>query len=104
MNSLRELEPWLTPWAAALYRVAAPYGAVVTSTRRTPQQQARLYYNYVAGASRYPAAPPGRSMHQQGRAFDLAAPTWLLAELGRIWEEWGGRWGGRGGDPIHFEA
>jgi hypothetical protein len=43
-------------------------------------------------------------MHERRRAFDVAAPPWLLAEMGALWEYWGGRWGGRGGDPIHFEA
>ena len=104
MNSLRELEPWLYAWARYLVQLAAPYGAVVTSVRRSAAQQARLYHNFVVGASRYPAAPPGRSMHQVGRAFDLAASPWLLAELGQLWESWGGRWGGRAGDPIHFEG
>jgi hypothetical protein len=32
----------------------------------------------------------------------------VLAQLGKIWESWGGTWGGRGkgehADPIHFEA
>jgi hypothetical protein len=26
-----------------------------------------------------------------------------LAELGKVWEEWGGVWGGRFGDEVHFE-
>lgn len=26
-----------------------------------------------------------------------------LEPLGRVWESWGGRWGGRFNDPIHFE-
>jgi hypothetical protein len=43
-------------------------------------------------------------MHERRRAFDVAAPPWVLAEMGELWEWWGGTWGGRGGDPIHFEA
>ena len=45
-------------------------------------------------------------MHQFRRAFDVAAPPWVLEEMGRIWREWGGRWGGccGGDDPIHFEV
>ncbi len=42
-------------------------------------------------------------MHQIGRAFDLNADDAVLKELGRLWESWGGRWGGAV-DPIHFEA
>jgi hypothetical protein len=43
-------------------------------------------------------------MHELGRAFDLAASDAALAKLGRVWESWGGTWGGRGADNIHFEA
>jgi hypothetical protein len=43
-------------------------------------------------------------MHELGRAVDLGGlSNQELAELGGIWESWGGRWGGRFGDPIHFE-
>jgi hypothetical protein len=99
---VRGLQPWLSPWADQL--VAMYPAAQVTSTYRTYTQQAMLYRRYLAGQSIYPAAPPGRSLHQYGRAFDLVAPAAILQQLGRIWESWGGTWGGRGNDPIHFEA
>ena len=102
---LTELEPWLYPWAAYLVRFASAYGAHVTSVRRSAAEQTQLYRDYLLGYSPYPAAPPGESMHEFGRAFDLAASAKLLAYLGATWERWGGRWGGRDGtDPIHFEA
>lgn len=106
MNSLRELHPLLQPYALELIRIAAPYGAVVTSTFRSPQQQQLLYDAYLRGANRYPVAPPGRSMHQFRRAFDVAAPPWVLEQMGQLWRSWGGRWGGccGGDDPIHFEV
>lgn len=104
MNSLNELEPWLAPWAAELIRRAAPYGAIVTSTYRTPQLQQQLYDEHQRCACGYPVAPPGRSLHQVRRAFDVAAAPWLLEQMGLLWESWGGRWGGRAGDPIHFDA
>lgn len=103
-QSIGELEPWIQPYAAELLRRTAGYGTVVTSVRRTYQEQSQLYDQYLRGASRYPAAPPGRSMHERGRALDIAAPLWLLVRMGLLWEYWGGRWGGRIGDPIHFEA
>jgi D-alanyl-D-alanine carboxypeptidase-like protein len=102
VTSLAGLEPWLAPWAAWLHSLY-PY-AQITSTRRSYQEQSALYDAYVRGASRYPAAPPGRSMHEYGRAWDMEAPEWALVQLGQIWERVGGRWGGRLGDPIHFEA
>jgi len=76
----------------------------VTSVRRSRTLQRKLYRRYLAGRSLYPGAPPGHSLHEQGRAWDMIAKPEVLARLGAIWESWGGRWGGRFGDPIHFEA
>lgn len=73
--------------------------------KRSSSEQLELYERSLLGGSPYPAAPPGRSLHEQGRAFDMVGPPQLLAAFGRVWESWGGRWGGRdGSDPIHFEA
>lgn len=99
---MKGLQPWLSPYADALIRLYP--GGRVTSTYRTYTQQAILYRRYLSGQSIFPAAPPGRSLHQQGRAFDFVAPAPVLQQLGMIWESWGGRWGGRRSDPIHFEA
>jgi hypothetical protein len=101
-SSLDGLEPWLRPYAEYLTGLAGPR-AVVSSVRRTRAEQARLYRRYLAGQSRFPAAPPGRSLHELGRAWDLVAPPEWLLYLGRVWQSWGGRWGGER-DPIHFEA
>jgi LAS superfamily LD-carboxypeptidase LdcB len=82
----------------------AAAAARVTSTVRTYMQQKRLYRRFLSGLSPYPAAPPGHSMHELGRAFDLGGlDASELQQLGQTWESWGGRWGGRFGDPIHFE-
>lgn len=82
----------------------AAASARVTSGYRSYALQARLYRRWLQGASPFPAAPPGNSMHELGRAFDLGGlDASELAQLGAIWESWGGRWGGRFGDPIHFE-
>ncbi len=101
-HSLSSLEPWLVPWAYALYG-AWPY-AQITSVRRTLAQQTRLYDAFLRGESRYPAAPPGSSLHEVGRAWDMVAEPQVLRAFGELWESWGGTWGGRFGDPIHFEA
>lgn len=102
-RGLSALHPDLVPWARWLYSLW-PY-AQITSTLRTREEQAALYSAYLAGGSRYPAAPPGQSMHEYGRAFDLVAPVEILTQLGAVWESVGGTWGGRdGSDPIHFEA
>lgn len=102
---MRGLQPWLSPHADALVALGRPLGGVqITSVRRTPSLQRKLYRRFLAGQSRYPVAPPGHSLHEQGRAWDMIAKPEVLARLGAIWESWGGRWGGRFGDPIHFEA
>lgn len=48
-------------------------------------------------------APPGRSFHNYGLAFDLSAPLVELRWLGKVWEAWGGKWGGER-DPVHFQV
>lgn len=98
------LQPWLAPYADYLVRLGAPYGVKVTSTYRSYSDQLRLWLN--RSNNPYPVAPPGQSYHQYGRAFDISGPEWTYAQLGAIWESWGGTWGGRFGSPdvIHFQA
>jgi hypothetical protein len=102
LSSLAQLQPWLRPWAERLVQLY-PQGRV-TSVRRTWSQQYYLYRRFLQGQNPYPVAPPGRSYHEYGRAFDFEAPADVLEQLGQIWESWRGRWGGRFHDPIHFEA
>jgi len=33
----------------------------------------------------------------------VTSPMSALNDLGKVWEEWGGVWGGRFGDEVHFE-
>jgi hypothetical protein len=102
---LAGLHPNIVGAASALIQLGRRYGRVdVTSVSRSYFTQARLYGAYIAGQSKYPAAPPGTSLHEAGRAFDLNASPALLNYLGRVWESWGGTWGQRFGDPIHFQA
>jgi D-alanyl-D-alanine carboxypeptidase len=105
-TSLSALVPEMQPWARSLVDVAtrARVGGRVTSTYRTLGQQTRLYDAYVAGNSQYPVARPGTSAHEFRMAFDYAAPSKSdQNDLGQVWESWGGVWGGRFGDPVHFE-
>lgn len=124
MADLNTLEPWLVPYADYLFRVGRWYNEVydwgrgggplvVTSARRTPADQFHLYQEFLRGNSQIPAAPPGKSLHERGLAFDMARlgidpfEDPLLAFLGEIWVEmggtYGGQWGG-GGDPVHYQA
>lgn len=106
MYEFQQLVPELRPYAEALMQALTDAGANprVTSTIRSIQTQKRLYEAYIQGNSRYPAAPPGYSAHEQGWAFDLSVndDSWL-SDAGDLWESWGGTWGGRFNDPIHFE-
>lgn len=98
---LPELRPYFV-YLVALGQWADP-AARVTSARRSRAEQERLYRRYLAGLSQFPAAPPGKSLHEQGRAIDMVARPEVLRWLGGVWTSWGGQWGGDR-DPIHFEA
>lgn len=104
MSVSGSLDPSLAPIATYFVQVLADAGLNprITSIRRSYASQARLYRRYLAGLSQYPAAPPGTSKHERGLAWDMVTNDDDLA--GRTWESWGGRWGGRFRDPIHYEA
>lgn len=110
MADLRTLRRDLVPWAKYLYEIGKSYDPllVVTSAYRSPQKQQKLYQRWITGQSEIPAAPPGRSLHGHGLAFDLARigknPIGdpLLHWLGAVWESWGGKHGGVR-DPVHFQ-
>lgn len=99
----RGMQPWLAPYAGYLIDVAQYNGLKprITSVYRSRARQTQLYERYLQGKSKYPAAPPGRSYHEYGRAVDLSAEN--LAGLGALWQRMGGSWGGSR-DPIHFQA
>lgn len=101
------LQPWLRPYADYLLDTARYNGVRVriTSVRRTRAQQAALYARYLRGESSLPAAPPGRSLHEHGLAFDVVFNDrwennpWQYA-LGDFWRRMGGSWSEI--DPVHF--
>lgn len=105
MNSTRGLEPWMKGPIEYLLLVAAHNGLSprLSSTYRSYSTQKRLYEAYLKGRSSFPAAPPGKSYHQYGRAADIVlAQSWGYSPLGNLWKSMGGRWWAS--DPIHFEA
>lgn len=108
------LQPWLRPYAEALVSYAGS-NVTVSSVFRSYSHQLELwtrYQNYRAQgyspaeiAERFglfTPAPPGRSKHQFGLAFDVSGPPEWLAWLGAVWTSWGGRWSER--DRVHFEV
>lgn len=108
-TSLRELDgPEKRRLAELLIRTLTAAGITVriTSVRRSMDEQRRLYQNFLAGLSKYPAAPPGHSQHAVGNAFDIhLEPNTdrVYRAAGIVWEYLGFTWGGRFGDRIHFD-
>jgi len=92
------LAPWLRPWAQ--YLVALFPSLRVTSVYRSPTKQRQLWY--ARRRNPFPVAPPGSSMHERRRAWDMVGPAEQLREAGRIWRNWGGTWSEK--DVIHFQA
>ncbi len=106
MADLSGLQQYIRPAADYLLRVASYNGVRyrVTSVYRSTTVQQQLYAAWLAGRSPLPAAPPGRSLHQFGRAFDVQFfpyPDWQ-AVFGALWQQMGGRWSPA--DNVHFEA
>ena len=110
MADLKTLDRRLIPWAQWLFNLGKSYDGrlVVTSAFRSNAKQAELYAKYQRGESAIPAAPPGKSLHNYGLAFDMARigkdplTDPLLAWLGLVWALVGGRHGGIR-DPVHFQ-
>jgi len=81
-SQLAGLDPDVRSAAEYTLDIADHFGipVTVTSGLRTYEEQDRLYRRFLAGGSRFPAAPPGRSAHEHGLAFDsVVAPAHLDA-------------------------
>jgi len=109
MPGLHTLDPRLRSVAEAFFRWARKRypTLVVTSARRTRQEQQVLYERYLRGQNDgLPATPPGSSSHELGLAWDMArlnvpaVSDDALRDLGSVWSRWGGKWWS--GDPVHF--
>ena len=112
MNWRENLNPVLIARVERFIALAARQGyrVSVVSGKRSTAQQARLYARYKAGQSRLPAAPPGRSKHEQGNAVDVSingnasssVPWSTWQKVGAIGQQAGLRWLGQY-DRVHFE-
>lgn len=88
-------------WRGSLRDAQIPHQ--VTSTRRSRAEQTRLYERFLRGESDLPAAAPGTSLHELGRAVDVVFETEDdLLDAVTLAEDFGLRWGGDD-DPVHFE-
>jgi len=101
---LAGLDERVRPYAEAALRWARLYGVTptITSVHRSSAEQARLYANYKAGRSRYPAAPPGRSLHEYGLAWDSWVPDADMAWWVAVRRAYG--WHVPSNDLIHAEV
>lgn len=93
---------------------ASGIGLVLTSGRRSWQDQAKLYAQGRTDPGKIVTnAEPGESWHNYGRAFDVAIadalgrPTWpddaaTWGKIGEIGTQLGLSWGGSFGDRPHF--
>ena len=88
--------------AAADFMAISGKTVTVTSAVRSQEEQQKLYDDYKAGKSKFPAAPPGKSKHAQGTAVDIDSSTAnAMAQKGLL-----GKYGlGQpvAGDPVHIE-
>lgn len=94
----------------ATYRQQFGHDLKVNSGGRSYAEQARLYALYKAGKGNL-AAPPGKSVHNSGRAVDFGGAIqnagsrehrWLQQNAGR----WGYKWTGKNFsqvEPWHWE-
>jgi len=75
----------------------------LTSVCRTRAEQERLFRKAQAGGSKFPAARPGSSKHEIGRAIDVVIPAGHLPLAVQIAGLVGLRWAGPG-DRVHFST
>src|SRR6267142_4279854 len=75
------LHPYVRERFQRMRAIMASLGfpVIMTSGRRSTRLQASLYADWIAGRRKYPAAPPGRSLHERGLAFDIYTPGEGLA-------------------------
>ncbi len=92
-------------WLAQLHREGI-YGTI-TSTKRTHNEQQRLYQKFLqalrSNIATLPVARPGLSKHEQGLAIDIVFAPRDLPRAVELAEQYGMVWGGPR-DPVHFEA
>lgn len=89
--------------AASDYFAATGKKVTVTSAVRSPEEQQKLYNDYITGKSKYPAAKPGHSKHDRGLAVDInSADANAMAGMGILAKNGLGR--PVANDPVHIEV
>lgn len=97
------IAPVMVPYVEALKDAARKAGATfhITSGYRSLGQQLELRRRFEAGDPSVVFPPAQHSYHLQGLAVDIESNR--LELLGAAAEALGMRWGGRYGDPVHFD-
>lgn len=126
MATARELIEAAQPIADALMEqrlaedVAARYAAfdvvlrdrtgdgapAIVSGYRSPAKQRELLQRWEAGDPGIVAKPARFSWHMEGRAIDVDTSHPNFEAFRQMWEDSGGRWGGRFSNPdaVHFDV
>ncbi|AJR16581.1 serine-type D-Ala-D-Ala carboxypeptidase [Leptospira interrogans str. UI 08452] len=106
ISSLENIDQRLVSFFQDLKRTLP--SVYVFESRRSVARQAKLYAACKAGTGSCPAAPPGSSAHQFGRALDINGFSavrdrkTIEAVLNRHTDiEWGVDW--KQSDPPHFQ-
>lgn len=103
-NAVR-VAPAMVPYVGQLRSRAGQLGVAfrLVSGYRSPAEQAALLRRYQAGDPSVIYPPANPSYHSVGLAIDIASSPAGLRALGDFAESIGMRWGGRFGDPVHFD-
>ncbi len=98
-----QLHPTMLPYVQALRDRARGMGASfkLVSGYRSPAEQAALRVRWARGDPSIVFPPAEHSYHELGLAIDIESN--MLSALGAYAESIGMRWGGRFGDPVHFD-
>jgi len=89
--------------AANEYQSLTGQSLNIVSGNRTSEEQAKLYADFQAGRSRFPAAPPGQSRHESGRAVDVSLDAANKLDSMGLLQKYGlSR--PVAGDPIHIQG
>jgi len=88
--------------AAKQYKESTGKPLTINSAARTPEKQKELYDKWVAGGKKgMPVAPPGSSLHEQGKAVDIQEGISSSVAIAALNSQ--GLFQTVPNDPVHFQ-